>query len=173
MIISKNPVFPDTNILMAYVMGHNDPTKVVYMAFNEAMEKDVIVVTNNTLLELYTRAERDHKATMEEITAALRELGPKMVFVRKPTPEQLETVHIDDPTDKPILYSARIAGATVILTRDDAWYRDNVFGVDCEIMDVYGYHWYDEVKAGMKTFRNPKFGRIVKIFRDHPRGGSK
>ena len=167
--MSRNPVFPDTNVLLAYVIGYEDPTKVVCLAFEKAKEKDVIVVTNQVLAELFSRAKRDKKASTDRIVSALRVLKPKLIFVKKPSPDELKNVFISDPDDMEILYSARVAQATVILTRDDTWYRDDVFGLDAEITDSHGYLYYERILDGTKRFENSKIGRIVRILKDRTR----
>ena len=173
LVISENPVFPDTNILLAYVIGYDVPTKVVCLAFEKAKEKDVIVVTNQVMAELVSRAKRDNKASSDRILAAMQKLKPTLVFVKKPTDEELKTVHISDPGDMEILYSARIAGATVILTRDNAWFRDDVFGIDGEIADPHGYLYHDEILTGRKKFLDPINGRIKKVVGKIPKEGHK
>ncbi len=168
---SRNPVFPDTNVLVAYVIGQDDPTRVVCLAFDKAKENDVILVTNQVMAELYSAGMSEKKIPTKEITRALRRLGPQLVYVSAPSPEDLKSVYIEDPDDMSILYSARAAGAKVILTRDNKWFLDNVYGIDGEIMDPHGYLYHDEILAGKKTFSKPYFGRIKRVFSDLRRGG--
>ena len=170
-IISENPVFPDTNVLLAYVIGYDEPGKIVCMAFEKAKTNDVVVVTNQVMEELVKISLRYNKASADRILDAMRELNPKLVFVKKPTKEQLDSVYISDPDDMEILYSAKSAGAKIILTRDNAWFRDDVFGIDGEIMDPIGYLYHDEILIDGKRFRDPDVGRIRHIF--SRKGGSK
>lgn len=168
-VVSYNPVFPDTNILFAYVIGWKKPEKAVCLAFKKAKTEDVVVVTNQVLEELYRTGPKKGKMTVDQITEALRELRPELVFVKNPTPAELESVFVQDKGDLPILYSAYCAGATVILTRDNKWFEDGVFGVDAEIMEPYGYLYYQDILDGKKTFSNSNYERIVRIFRKDPR----
>ena len=160
---SYDIVLPDTNILVTYVKSKSDGT-LVCAVFDKVRKSDTLIITNQVMEELY-RIDIGKNYGHEEITAALRRLRPKMVFVINPTEADLEGYHIDDPNDRQILYSADLSKAEVILTNDKAWFRDNVSGLDAVVMDPMGYLYHEEIEAGTKRFDNPNVGRIHRIFK--------
>ncbi len=168
LVRSNNPVFPDTNVLVAYVMAKDD-NALICAVFNKIKETDTLIVTKQILDELYRIDLTRRNITAKDITEALRRLNPTMVFVRNPTDEELATVNISDPNDRQILFSAREAGADVIITRDAAWFKKDVYGFDGTIQDPEWYLYGKEIKAGTKKFKDPNAGRISKVSR-YPKG---
>ena len=168
LVRSNNPVVPDTNVLVAYVMAKND-NALICAVFDKIRETDTLIVTKQILDELYRIDLSRRNITAKEITNALRRLNPKMVFVRNPSEEELASVNISDPNDRQILFSAYKAGADVIITRDAAWFKKDVYGFDGTIQDPEWYLYGKEIEAGTKKFNNPHAGRINKVSR-YPKG---
>lgn len=159
--ISNSVVFPDTNVLVAYVLSKSD-NSLVCTVFDMVRESDTLVVTNQVLDELY-RIDLSKKTTTGDITKAMRRLNPALVFVRNPSESDLRMFTIDDPNDRKILYSADKVNAAIILTNDAAWFRDNVSGVDAQVMDLMAYCYQDKIRDGSMVFKKPDAGRIRQI----------
>lgn len=160
--VSYDVVFPDTNVLVAYVMSRNS-NSLVCAVFDKVRESDKLVVTNQVIDELYRIDLSRKNVTNKDITEALRRLEPTLVFVRNPSKKELEEVFIDDPNDRKILYSAKQVKASIILTNDNAWFRDNVSGINAEVMDLLGYMHQDGIRDGTTHFDKPNAGRIKKV----------
>ena len=161
-VASYDIVFPDTNILVAYVLSKSD-NSLVCAVFDKVREADTLVVTNQVMDEIYRLDLSGEGIYRDDVTRALKKLKPSLVFVVNPGDADLERYSIDDPRDKPILYSADMVNARVILTNDKAWFRNNVSGVNAEIMDLLGYLYHDEIVAGTKRYDNPNAGRIKRV----------
>ena len=161
-VVSNSVVFPDTNVLVAYVLSKSD-NSLVCTVFAKVMEADTLVVTNQVLDELYRIDLSDKKVTSKDVTKAMRKLKPTLIFVRNPSKSDLELFTIDDPEDRKILYSANKVEAAVILTNDRAWFRDNVSGTDAEVMDLMAYLYQDKIRDGSMVFEKPDAGRIKQI----------